>query len=326
MNLAQVSLLEQEWALPIGLFAVFGALFVLGLYFTTHREDGSAFARLRETLHRRPPNPARSLSSIAEHASDIAEKSLERSGRRGGLEQTLERAGINMRPGEFLMICVAACFAAFAIGALLGGLLVAIILAAVVYGCARFSLTIFAERRRAKFESQLEQTLPLMAGSLRAGFGIMQAFDAVARDSEAPTADEFRRLVMESRLGRDVSESLDALAERVKSEDFEFVVQAIEIHRQVGGDLAEVLDQVATTIRDRNRVRRQIETLTAEGRMSGGILFALPLVMFVVIQIINPRYMHELTSTTFGKGLLLAGGLLILVGGVWMRRLIRLVF
>ena len=183
-----------------------------------------------------------------------------------------------------------------------------------------------AERRLAKFDSQLERTLPLMAGSLRAGYGIMQALDVVARESESPTAEEFRRLVMESRLGRDLGESLDAMAERVKSEDFNFVVQAIEIHREVGGDLAEVLDHVADTIRDRNRVRGQVRALSAEGRLSAGILFALPFVMCVVIQILNPVYFKELTSHTVGQVMLVFGLGLLIVGGLWMRRLVRLVF
>jgi tight adherence protein B len=318
---------QQGWALGAGLALIFVALFVAGLFVATRpaREDGP-FQRVRDALRRRPPNPAHSLHQVAERASQFAERSLERSGRRRGLEAALEQADVRMRPGEFIVLTSGAAFVAFGVGAVLGGILVAAALAASVVGGSRALLRLRVERRRAQFEAQLEQTLPLMAGSLRAGFGVMQALDAVARESESPTSEEFQRLVMESRLGRDLGDSLDALAARMGSEDFSFVVQAIEINREVGGDLAEVLDKVASTIRDRNRVRRQIQTITAEGRISAVILLALPIVMFFVIQIINPDYLGELTGTGFGQVLLVAGIALMAIGGVWMRRLIRLVF
>ena len=165
-----------------------------------------------------------------------------------------------------------------------------------------------------------------MASSLRAGFGLLQAVDAVARESEAPTSEEFRRLVTESHLGRDLSESLAAMAERVHNEDFSWVVQAIEIHRTVGGDLAEVLDNVSTTIRDRNRIRRQIDALSGEGRLSAMVLFLLPLGMIVVLQVVNPGYLGELTGSSLGQVLIAIGAGLMIVGGLWLRRLTRLVF
>ena len=313
--------------LVLGIGAMFAALLIIGLVALAPSGDGlTPFERFRSTLRRRPPNPSRSLHSIKERASAIAEQSLERSGRRSRLEKALERAGVNMRSGEFVVLATVGAFLGFAVGAFIGGALLALIFAGCVVAGTRFALTHKAERRVAKFDAQLETTLPLMAGSLRAGFGIMQALDAVARESESPTSDEFQRLVTESRLGRDLGDSLEAMQERVRSEDFAFVVQAIEIHREVGGDLAEVLDNVAGTIRDRNGIRRQVKSLSAEGRLSAMILFFLPFAMIVVIQILNPSYMHELTSHTLGRVLLGIGAGLLLIGGVWMRRMIRLVF
>jgi tight adherence protein B len=317
----------QQALLAVGLAANCVALFVLGaVTFVRREESPSPFDRIRAALRYRPTNPAQSLQNIKAHASDMAERSLDRSGRRGGIETTLEQAGVNMRAGEFLVVAVTASVVAFVVGAALSGFLFGVVLGSAALATAYGVLRMLVGRRRAKFASQLEQTLPLMAGSLRAGFGIMQSLDAVARGSDSPTSEEFGRLVMESRLGRDLGESLHAMSERVECEDFDFVVQALEIHREVGGDLAEVLDKVAGTIRDRNRIRRQIQTLTAEGRISAGILLALPVVMFFVVQAINPGYLKELTGTSFGRMLLLAGVVLITVGAVWMRRLIRLVF
>jgi tight adherence protein B len=120
--------------------------------------------------------------------------------------------------------------------------------------------------------------------------------------------------------------ALDDAAGRVRNDDFHWVVQAIDIHREVGGDLAEVLDHVAATIRSRNSVRRQVRTLSAEGRLSAVILMVLPLAMAVVIEIINPSYLDELVNTTAGNVMIVVGVALLLIGGLWMRRIIRLVF
>jgi tight adherence protein B len=313
--------------LGLGLVAMFAAVFVVAAILLVHNEESRGpLEHMRALLNRRPPSPSRSLHDIATQASEVAERSLDRSGRRSGVEEALEHAGVNMRAGEFVVAVAGTAFAAFAVGAALGGFLLAVILAVVVVAGSRTMLHVRVGRRRAKFETQLEQTLPLMAGSLRAGFGVMQTLDAVARESDSPTAEEFGRVVMESRLGRDLGDSLHALSERVDSEDFDFVVQAIDIHREVGGDLAEVLTNVASTIRDRNRVRRSIQTLTAEGRISAGILLALPIVMFFVVQGLNPEYLQELTGTSAGRVMLAIGIALMTVGAVWMRRLIRLVF
>jgi tight adherence protein B len=317
---------QQQLMLTAGLAANCVALFALGFVVLVRGEDAPApFERIRAGL-RRSRNPAPSLQQFKEHASDIAERSLDRSGRRSGVETALEQAGLNMRAGEFLVLATCASGVAFIVGTAVAGLLLGVVLAGVALVGARSVLRILVNRRRARFAAQLEQTLPLMAGSVRAGFGIMQSFDAVARGSDSPTAEEFGRVVMESRLGRDLGDSLRALADRVECEDFTFVVQAIEIHREVGGDLAEVLGNVGNTIRDRNRIRRQITTLTAEGRISAGILLALPIVMFFVVQTINPSYLHELTGNSAGRVMLGFGVGLMIVGGLWMRRLTRLVF
>jgi len=179
-------------------------------------------------------------------------------------------------------------------------------------------------KRQEAFADQLEQTLPLMAGSLRAGFSVTQAIDAVARESDEPTASEFRRVVVETRLGRDTVDALGALAERVDSADFRWVVQAIEIHRMVGGDLSEVLDNVYATIRDRNGVRRQIKALSGEGKLSAIVLFIMPFGTALFIQLANPGYLGTLTQSAAGWIMILVGLSLLTVGGFWMKRMLRL--
>ena len=267
------------------------------------------------------------LSGIADRASLIAERGLERRGRHGGLNAALERAGIDLRPGEFVVLVVSAAITAFAVGMLLHGFLAGLLLTVVSLILVRLLVSFRTDRRQRRFADQLGETLQLMSGSLRAGYSLMQAVDAVAREADSPAAEEFGRLVVETRLGRDMSDAMRAMAGRVQCEDFDWVIQAIEIHREVGGDLAEVLDTVAETIRERNQIRRQVQALSAEGRLSAYVLLALPFGVGTFIYLTNPTYLAELTQGgLLGWGLLGIGALLMTVGVIWMRKLVRLVF
>jgi tight adherence protein B len=154
----------------------------------------------------------------------------------------------------------------------------------------------------------------------------MQAADTVAREAEAPTSDEFRRLVLEARLGRPVEEALSAMHERVGSLDFGWVVQAIEINLESGGNLAEVLETVAGTIRERSQLRRQVKSLSAEGRMSGWVLLALPFGLAGFMAFSNPAYLSELYLTTPGRIMLGVAAVLMTVGTIWMRKTVKIKF
>jgi tight adherence protein B len=231
-----------------------------------------------------------------------------------------------MRTGEFSVLVGSVTIATLFFGLLLFGPLVGIGLAIVPFFVFRAAVSRRAKRRRAQFADQLSDTLQLLAGNLRAGHGLLQSVDTIADESESPTREEFRRVILETRLGQNLADSLHATAARVRNADFEWVVQAIDIHRNVGGDLAEILDRVAETIRDRNSIRRQVQALSAEGRLSAMILFVLPIGLAGVIGIVNPNYLSELTDTTAGHVMIALGVLLMLVGGLWLRRLTRVVF
>lgn len=307
--------------LIIGLVALFVGLLVFGLLMFRPRDDPSQL-----TSNRAVKADGSSISELADRATSYAQEKLEKSGKAGHLNVALERAGIAMRPGEFVVLQLTVTFSAFALFYLLTNAIVGLVIAFATFFGVRYYINHKASRRRRKFGEQLDQTLPLIASGLRAGFGLMQAVDAVATESESPTSEEFRRVVTETRMGRDLVDSLQAMADRVDDDDFRWVVQAIDIHRQVGGDLAEVLDNVDKTIRDRNHVRRQVAAMSGEGRLSAIILFLLPLGMCVVLQFINPEYFGELTSSSAGIAMLIGGGVLMLLGGLWMRRITRLVF
>ena len=225
-----------------------------------------------------------------------------------------------------VVIATAASLATLLLGALLTNPLVGLGLAGVTAAFFPVVVRFRGERRRAAFAEQLPDTLQLLAGSLRAGYGILQAADAVATEAPSPTAEEFKRLLVETRLGRPLHASLRAMADRLGNEDFQWFVEAVEIHREVGGNLAEILDTVGRTVRDRNRLRRQVKALSAEGRISAVILTILPFAVGVVISIVNPGYSHELFSSALGVGLVLGAAALMVIGTIWLRRTVRIVF
>ncbi len=284
------------------------------------RSTLSASSQVRANAKKTP------LSVIAESATSLAEQTLNRGDRFKTLNAALERAGVALRPGEFIVLVVSGSLAGAAIGVLFLNPAFALLLAGVVVLPVPLWLSSKSDKRSALFNEQLSDTLQLMASSMRAGYGLLQAIDAVAEEALSPTAEEFQRIKIETHLGRDLDESLKAAAGRVNSEDFRWVAEAIEIHRQIGGDLAEILDAVNETIRDRNRIRRRIKSLSAEGRISAVILSLIPLVLVVVISIINPSYIGELPSTGVGQGLIVGGILVWLIAVFWMRRIVRLLF
>ena len=250
---------------------------------------------------------------------------LERRNQRRTLAAALEVAGISLRPGEFIVLTGMATLVAALAGLTLGGPLVGIVLAALVPLAARLIVGRLAEKRREKFAELLPDTLQLLTSTLRSGYGLLQALDSVAQEAAEPARTEFRRVLLEIRVGRDLSAALRALSDRMRSQDFDWVVGAIEINREIGGDLAAVLDSTAETIRERQRVYRQMRALTAEGRLSGYILTALPVVVALAMKFIHPTFFARLTS---GLGLLMSAGgcVLLLIGWFWMKKLNRIEF
>jgi tight adherence protein B len=315
--------LVSRLGLVLGAVAIFGALLLIGLMLLRRDRPQIRLSGSASTAASAVPT---SFSGFAERATAAAEQMLERRGSRRGLDALLEEAGLAIRAGELLVIATTATIAAFAIGTIVSTFVVGVALAGMTAVGTKLLLSILRDRRQRKFADQLEDLLAVLAGSLRAGYGLMQALETAGRELESPAADELRRLSTEVRLGRDFSDSLDALAARVGSEDFEWVSQAIRIHREVGGDLSEVLDRISETIRARGRLKRQVQALSAEGRMSAYVLFSLPFALAALISVVNREYLGLLFTTGIGAVMLGVGASLMLVGGLWLRRLVRPVY
>ncbi|NGN83647.1 type II secretion system protein F [Arthrobacter silviterrae] len=238
----------------------------------------------------------------------------------------LEDAGLRMPPSNYLIMVIAAAAVLGLIGQLLGsaGLAVLFALAAPVGAWALLAL--LADRRRSKFDQQLGDNILLIAGGLRAGHSVAAAIDAAAKEAPAPSSEEFARVVNEVRIGRDLQASLADTAGRMKSEDFAWIGQAIQINREVGGDLAEVLDHVGETIRERSEIKAQVKALSAEGKLSAIILMALPFGMALMLMLVNPKYIGVLTTHVLGWIMLGVGAVMMVIGGLWMRKIVQIKF
>ena len=243
----------------------------------------------------------------------------------------LEQAGIRMQPSAFVLMVISAATVSALVGLLLGdGTLwvipLMIVFAALAVVGAKVWLRLRTGQRRAKFADQLDESLSLLAGGLRAGHSLMRAVDAVSHETEQPTSDEFARIVNETRIGRDLSDALDGTAVRMRSEDFQWVAQAISINREAGGNLSQVLDQVGNTIRERNQVRRQVKSLAAEGKLSAWVLVLLPISVFTFLLITQPNYFNGFLSNVAGIIALIVAAILLVLGSLWMMVVVKVKF
>jgi len=244
-------------------------------------------------------------------------------------QRLLERADLPLRLGEWAVLRVVAIVVGVAGGILFlrGGSTSTLIGAGLGFlvglvGPALF-LKFAASHRAKKFESQLPDILALVASSLSTGFSLLQALDAVARDASEPSAKEFSRALAETRIGADLNASLDHLADRMDSKNLRWTGMAINIQRQVGGNLGETLRNTATTLRDRQALMRHVKGLSAEGRLSAYILIALPVGLFLYMLGANRSYVELLWTTAIGWGMLGVGLFQLAVGVFWMNKVVK---
>ncbi|MHA7222065.1 type II secretion system F family protein [Arthrobacter sp. RHLT1-20] len=240
--------------------------------------------------------------------------------------EVLEIAGLRMSQADFFVLLAAGASVGALAGFLVAGPLLALLLVLLAPLVGHLVVGFLAGRRRGKFDEQLGDTLQLLAGGLRAGHSILRAIDAAATESQSPTSEEMRRVVTETSLGRDLLASLNDTAERMSNEDFVWIAQAIQINREVGGNLAEVLDQVNETIRERSEIKGHIKSLAAEGKFSAYILMAMPIGIVAMLMLVNPGYMNVMFTHPLGWAMMAASVVLMTIGGLWMRKIIDLKF
>lgn len=327
--------LGSPLALYLGLGASFVALvMLLGVAFvsTTPRPAARVLRRSLEHVGGKRQEQADSRSSAAPERSEalqravgLAERLPTPEGFEESLQLRLERAGWSLRSSEFLVLAAVAVLGGAALMFMLAPGWVAPLVGAGLGAAGPYvALQHRTTSRQAAFAEQLPETLQVLAGSLRAGYGVLQAIDTVVKEVDDPAASEFARVLTEARLGMPLEDALEAMADRVGSEDFRWVVLAINIQRQVGGNLAALFETVAATLRERASVRQQVKTLSAEGRLSAWVLTLLPFGLALYMIVVNPSYMALLFTRTVGLVMVFGALGLVAVGILWMRRLIRI--
>jgi tight adherence protein B len=175
-----------------------------------------------------------------------------------------------------------------------------------------------------KIDAQLVDALIMVSNSLKSGYSFLQGMELVAEEAPNPIAQEFRRMLRETNLGYPLEQALDGLSERVPSEDLDLVVTVIKIHRLIGGNLAEILDKIVHTIRDRIKIKGEISTLTAQGKLQGIILTLLPPAMGIGIYMMNPEFMTPLFTTILGKLMLGVAFVLQMIGGFMIKKIVEI--
>jgi tight adherence protein B len=261
---------------------------------------------------------------VAGRAVDLAGQAVNAMDKKRSLGVVLDRAQIPLRPGEFVIVILAASLGLAAVLMLVFGQL--LMAAAGMMAAPLLAVRIVRRRvskRTKKFCAQLPDALSLIASSLSAGHTFLRAVQMMCEESPPPLSEEFARLVAETRLGDNVTEALGRMAERLQIRDLDMVVQAIRIQQTVGGRLADLFHTLSDVIRARDEVKREVMVLTAEGRMSAYVLAGLVPVLFMLMRVVNPVYLEPLYSGT-GLFVLIGCGLSVMAGLFVILRMVKI--
>lgn len=237
----------------------------------------------------------------------------------------LERAGLTLNAKEYLVLRIVVS----AVLALLLTLLVPVpFLAIAGFPLGFFATGFWVKRKKAtrlhKMESQLVELLQMLSSGLRAGFGLLQALEAAAEQTPVPLQTEIRRTLRDTAMGASVEQALSSLNDRVGSSDFDIVITAILIQRSVGGNLAEILDNVAHTMRERERIRGEIRTLTSQQRMTGFVIGGIPLGLLAIFSVISPQFTFLLFTDPFGRMMFGAAVVLEIIGFAVIQKIVNI--
>ncbi|MGE0598261.1 MAG: type II secretion system F family protein [Dehalococcoidia bacterium] len=309
-------------ALCAGVFATTGVLWFAGV----GSSGVAAAARLNKLREAEVALPAESKTRLRRRGSvNFAGITVLSGNLASNWTKDLERAGLALTAKEYLVVRVV-------VSAVLA-LAIAVIAPLPVLALAGLPLGFFAtgfwlKRRKStrlhKMEGQLVETLQMLSSGLRAGFGLLQALEAASEQTQAPLQTELRRTLRDTAMGASVEQALTSLNERVGSSDFDIVITAILIQRSVGGNLAEILDNVAHTMRERERIRGEIRTLTSQQRLTGYVLGGVPIGLFIIFMIISPEFTSLLFTESLGR--LMLGGAVIseLIGFALIQKIVNI--
>jgi tight adherence protein B len=263
------------------------------------------------------------LNRLFQPAADRVGRGNVKKGKPSVAEQ-LNRADLKLRTSEYFMIQIGTAVLVALIVYIRLGALFGFLSLFVGYLIPGFYVKYRINKRLKAFNNQLGDTLTLLSNALKAGYSFAQAIDTVAKNAVAPIADEFARAVREMNLGGSPDEALQNITKRIASADFDLVATAYSIHRTVGGNLAEILDNIAYTIRERVRIKGEIATLTAQARASGTLITFLPIVLAAFMFFVTPSYFRPMFDNFIGWILIAIGIFMIFIGNLIIRRVIAI--
>ncbi len=268
-------------------------------------------ARFRRIEKEEKPAPGKRLLQLTALLGNLIPKSNYLKNTR----KKLATASVLMKPEEFLGICILVAAGLFVCVLMITQLpAAAVVCIPIGFFLPEFLLEQRKRKRMSLLNAQLPETLGILANGLRAGFSFTQAMSIAVRDMNPPISEEFSRVLRENSLGKSLDESLCNLAERNEDDDLTMVVTALLIQRQVGGNLSEILDTIANTIRERVRIKGEIKTLTAQGRLSAAIISLLPTIVALILLFLSPEYILTLFRYPMGIGMVVVGIIMQLIG------------
>ncbi len=328
MNGLQISIVILS--VSFGLFSFFLMVSVMGTVTKDRRDVEKRFNKIENkkstlSLQIREKQKKRKLSIVQRATNTDGKRSVQRKKLMDTIFNELILADIMMKPEEFSMIWLILTFVPAGLAALFqAGLMPSLTLVAVGAFLPIFYIKIKKGKRIKAFEAQLGDTLIMMCNGLRSGFSFQQAMENVASDMPAPIGIEFGRVCNEIRYGATMEEALNNMVDRVKSPDLMLVVSAVLIQRTTGGNLSEILTTISETIRDRIKIKGEINSITAQGRMSGMIIGALPICIAVVLMVVNPDYMQTFFNTSAGNIMLVVSVVMEIIGFFAIRKVVTI--
>jgi len=281
-------------------------------------DDFAAILTPDDSEETKQPEQSRAMEALD---NILAERKFGKTWRR-----QLARADIKLTVAEFAATHVIAVIGGFSAGYFLifrGDLILSIVSAFVGFFIPRIWVSRTISKRLIQFENQLPDTLGLWVNALRSGYSVLQSMEAISKDAPEPTKTEFSRVVQEVQLGIDLADALEHLLERVESDDLDLVITAVNIQREVGGNLAEILEVIGMTIRERIKLKGEIRVLTSQGRITGYLISFLPIGLAVLLSAINPGYMGPMFSNRMcGWPMLGVGMALIGIGAAIIQKIV----
>ncbi|MCS7247056.1 MAG: type II secretion system F family protein [Anaerolineales bacterium] len=306
--------------------AIVVALVIMGFVVTLTSEQALVEERLGRYIVDRVEERQTKREERATPIGDWVNERVTRSKWGAGIARELARADIKMKPGEYIALVVIMVVFVGGLAYFFGGrnLIFTLLGCLGGYWLPRLYIKRLQSQRLHQFNNQLADMLNLMVNGLRAGYSVVQAMEAVSKEMPSPISDEFRRVVQEMQLGIPMQVALDNLHRRVPSDDLDLIIAAINVQREVGGNLAEILDTISHTIRERVRIKGEIRVLTAQVVYSGRFLASMPLLILVILWLVNRAYMMQFfnpSTRIFGITMLVIGALMIVAGYYVMMRI-----